>query len=62
MATDRPVQARRHVVGLYPRRAGQARRAVPPHPTELVLVNDNDFGVEGVSTEFWRISFDSPIA
>jgi len=26
-------------------------------PTEFLLVNDNDFGVEGVETTFWRISF-----
>ena len=31
-------------------------------PTELLLVNDNDFGVEGVETEFWRVTFDEPIA
>jgi len=31
-------------------------------PTTLLLVNDNDFGVEGVATEFWRVAFDAPIA
>ncbi len=31
-------------------------------PSELLLVNDNDFGVEGAETSFWRISFDDPIA
>ena len=31
-------------------------------PRELLLVSDNDFGVEGAQTEFWRISFDEPIA
>lgn len=36
--------------------------AVLLSPTELLLVNDNDFGVEGVETEFWRITFDTPIA
>jgi hypothetical protein len=30
-------------------------------PSELLLVNDNDFGVEGASTSFWRIGFDQPI-
>jgi hypothetical protein len=30
-------------------------------PSELLLVNDNDFGVEDVSTSFWRVTFDRPI-
>jgi hypothetical protein len=30
-------------------------------PHDLLLVNDNDFGCEGVSTGFWRVSFDDPI-
>ena len=30
-------------------------------PSELILVNDNDFGVEGAETSFWRVSFDQPI-
>jgi hypothetical protein len=30
-------------------------------PTELLLVNDNDFGVEGARTRFWRVTFDAPI-
>ena len=30
-------------------------------PTELLLVNDNDFGMEGAETSFWRVSFDSPL-
>jgi hypothetical protein len=25
--------------------------------TELLLVSDNDFGVEGAETSFWRIAF-----
>jgi len=29
-------------------------------PTELLLVNDNDFGVEGAETSFWRVTFDEP--
>ena len=29
-------------------------------PTELLLVNDNDFGVEGAVTSFWRVTFDEP--
>ena len=31
-------------------------------PTELLLVNDNDFGVEGARTRFWRVRFDQPLA
>lgn len=27
-------------------------------PRDLLLVNDNDFGVEGVETQFWRMTFD----
>lgn len=30
-------------------------------PTELLLVNDNDFGIEGAETSFWRIRFDTPL-
>jgi hypothetical protein len=30
-------------------------------PSELLLVNDNDFGVEGVATGFWRVRFDRPL-
>ncbi len=30
--------------------------------TELLLVSDNDFGVEGAETSFWVVRFDSPIA
>lgn len=28
---------------------------------ELLLVNDNDFGVEGAQTGFWRVRFDQPL-
>lgn len=31
-------------------------------PAVLLLVNDNDFGVEGVETSFWRITFDRPVS
>jgi hypothetical protein len=30
-------------------------------PRELLLVNDNDFGVEGATTAFWRLTFDDPV-
>jgi hypothetical protein len=28
---------------------------------ELLLVSDNDFGVEGAETSFWRVEFDEPM-
>jgi hypothetical protein len=30
-------------------------------PTELLLVSDNDFGVEGAKTSFWRVRFEEPV-
>jgi hypothetical protein len=30
-------------------------------PHELLLVNDNDFGVEGAETSFWRVTFEEPV-
>ena len=30
-------------------------------PTDLLMVNDNDFGVEGAVTSFWLIRFDEPL-
>lgn len=30
-------------------------------PTEILLVSDNDFGVEGAETQFWRITLDTPL-
>jgi hypothetical protein len=29
--------------------------------TELLLVSDNDFGVEGAETSFWRVRFEEPL-
>jgi hypothetical protein len=31
-------------------------------PDELLLSSDNDFGVDGAETTFWRLRFDGPIA
>ena len=28
---------------------------------ELLLVNDNDFGIEGVETRFFRVRFDRAV-
>jgi hypothetical protein len=30
-------------------------------PREILLVSDNDFGVEGAGTEFWRIGLGAPV-
>jgi len=30
-------------------------------PTQLLLVNDNDFGTEGAETSFWRVDFEQPL-
>jgi hypothetical protein len=30
-------------------------------PTQLLLANDSDFGIEGAQTQFWRVEFDAPI-
>ena len=29
--------------------------------TEILLVSDNDFGVEGAKTQFWRVTLDAPV-
>jgi hypothetical protein len=29
--------------------------------SELLLVSDNDFGVEGAETSFWRLRFERPL-
>ena len=31
-------------------------------PDTILLVSDNDFGVEGATTEFWRITLDAPVS
>jgi hypothetical protein len=30
-------------------------------PFEILLAPDNDFGVEGAETEFWRIGLDANV-
>ncbi len=47
---------------LIPEICGDLEGAVLLSPRELLLVNDNDFGVEGVETMFWRVRFDRDIA
>jgi hypothetical protein len=44
-----------------PEICGDLEGAILVSPSEMLLVNDNDFGVEGVETEFWRVRFDRPI-
>ncbi len=43
---------------LAPEICGDLEGAILLSPRELVLVNDNDFGVEGFGTEFWRVKFE----
>lgn len=45
----------------FPEIAADLEGMVLLSPTELLLVNDNDFGVEGAETSFWRIGFDAPL-
>jgi hypothetical protein len=40
---------------------GDLEGAIPIGPGEILMVNDNDFGVEGVETQFWRVKLDRPI-
>ena len=45
-----------------PEICGDLEGAILLGSSEMLLVNDNDFGVEGVETQFWRVRFDRPIA
>jgi hypothetical protein len=44
-----------------PEICGDLEGAVLASPREMILVNDNDFGVEGVGTQFWRVTFDEDL-
>jgi hypothetical protein len=46
---------------LTPEICGDLEGAILLSPREMLLVNDNDFGVEGVETEFWLVTFDEPL-
>ena len=46
---------------LAPDLPGDLEGMVVLSPTELLLVNDNDFGVEGAETQFWKVVFDAPV-
>jgi len=45
---------------LAPEICGDLEGAILLSPREMLLVNDNDFGVEGVETQFWLVTFDAP--
>lgn len=45
----------------YPQVSADLEGMVLIAPDALLLVNDNDFGVEGANC-FWRVCFDAPIA
>lgn len=44
-----------------PEICGDLEGAVLVSPRALILVNDNDFGVDGVETQFWRVTFDEDL-
>lgn len=45
----------------HPEVAPDLEGMVALSPTELLLASDNDFGVEGAETSFWRVRFDHRI-
>jgi hypothetical protein len=46
----------------YPQISADLEGMVMLSPDALLLVNDNDFGVEGAETCFWRVCFDAPLS
>src|SRR6185436_1674196 len=44
-----------------PEICGDLEGAVLVSPRDLILVNDNDFGVDGKETQFWRVTFDEDL-
>lgn len=60
---DLPVLAKTLILdtGEVPEIGADLEGMVVLSPHDLLLVNDNDFGCEGVSTHFWRVHFDDPI-
>jgi hypothetical protein len=46
----------------FPEISADLEGMVQISPRQLLLVNDNDFGIEGVATRFWRVDlpFDLP--
>jgi hypothetical protein len=45
----------------HPEMAADLEGMVILSPTELLIVSDNDFGVEGAETSFWRVRFEEPV-
>jgi hypothetical protein len=45
----------------FPEVAADLEGMVLLSASELLLVNDNDFGIEGAETSFWRMAFDAPL-
>jgi hypothetical protein len=62
-AAEIPVVAKTLVLDtdLAPEICGDLEGAIFLSPRQLLLVNDNDFGVDGVETQFWLVTFDQPI-
>jgi hypothetical protein len=60
---DLPVLAKTLILdtGDVPEIGADLEGMVVLSPHDLLLVNDNDFGCEGVSTHFWRVHFDHAI-
>lgn len=46
---------------LAPEICGDLEGAILLSPRNMLLVNDSDFGVEGVETQFWLVTFEEPI-
>jgi hypothetical protein len=46
---------------LAPEICGDLEGLILLSPRALLLVNDNDFGVEGVGTQFWRVTLDKDL-
>lgn len=45
----------------HPEVAADLEGMVILSPTELLMVSDIDFGVEGAETSFWRVKFEEPV-
>lgn len=60
---DLPVLAKHLLLDtdLAPELPGDQEGMLVLSPTELLLVNDSDFGVEGAETQFWKVVFDDPV-
>ena len=46
----------------FPHVAADLEGMVLLSPRDLLIVSDNDFGVDGAETSFWRLTFPEPIA